>query len=127
MACFANAAAHLEPGGSFVIKVVVSDLRRLPPGEDARVLSHAPGYVGYDRYTDLVSQQATSHHFVADGRRGDSAVTHATADLGLPARRWTARSAAAASGVIPAPAASRSTARVVSWMPATRRDTRCSS
>lgn len=66
MACFANAAAHLEPGGLFVIEVGVPDLRRLPPGEDARVFSHAPGYVGYDRYTDLVAQQATSHHFVAD-------------------------------------------------------------
>jgi hypothetical protein len=31
------------------------------------VFSHAPGYVGYDRYTDLVAQQATSHHFVAEG------------------------------------------------------------
>jgi SAM-dependent methyltransferase len=67
VACFANAAAHLEPGGCFLIEVVVPDLRRLPPGEDARVFSHAPGYVGYDRYTDLVAQQATSHHFVADG------------------------------------------------------------
>ncbi len=67
VACFANAAAHLEAGGSFAIEVVVPDLRRLPPGEDARVFSHSPGYVGYDRYTDLVAQQATSHHFVADG------------------------------------------------------------
>jgi len=67
VACFANAAAHLEPGGCFVVEVGVPDLRRLPPGEDARVFSHAPGYVGYDRYTDLVVQQATSHHFVADG------------------------------------------------------------
>ncbi|HEX6422609.1 MAG TPA: class I SAM-dependent methyltransferase [Acidimicrobiales bacterium] len=67
VACFANAAAHLEPDGRFVIEVGVPDLRRLPPGEDARVFAHAPGYVGYDRYTDLVAQQATSHHFVADG------------------------------------------------------------
>jgi SAM-dependent methyltransferase len=67
VACFTNAAAHLEPGGCFVIENVVPDLRRLPPGEDARVFSHAPGYVGYDRYTDLVAQQATSHHVVADG------------------------------------------------------------
>jgi len=67
VACFANAAAHLEPGGHFLIEVGVPDLRRLPPGEDARVFSHAPGYVGYDRYTDLVAQQATSHHFVAAG------------------------------------------------------------
>lgn len=69
VACFANAAAHLEPGGYFVIEVGVPDLRRLPPGEDARVFSHAPGYVGYDRYIDLVTQQAMSHHFFA-GRSG---------------------------------------------------------
>jgi SAM-dependent methyltransferase len=67
VACFANAAAHLERGGCFVIEVEVPDLRRLPPGEDARVFAHASGYVGYDRYTDLVAQQAVSHHFVADG------------------------------------------------------------
>ncbi|MGZ4691245.1 MAG: class I SAM-dependent DNA methyltransferase [Acidimicrobiia bacterium] len=67
VACFANAAAHLEPGGTFVIEVGVPRLRLLPPGEDAQVFSHAPGYVGYDRYTDLVAQQATSHHFVVDG------------------------------------------------------------
>ena len=66
VACFANAAAHLESDGYFVIEVGVPDLRRLPPGEDARVFSHAPGYVGYDRYIDLVAQQAVSHHFVAD-------------------------------------------------------------
>jgi hypothetical protein len=65
VACFANAAAHLESGGYFVIEVGVPDLRRLPPGEDARVFSHAPGYVGYDRYIDFVAQQAMSHHFVA--------------------------------------------------------------
>jgi len=67
VACFANAAAHLEPGGCFVIEVGTPRLRRLPPGEDAHVFAHAPGYVGYDRYTDLVAQQAMSHHFFADG------------------------------------------------------------
>jgi SAM-dependent methyltransferase len=64
VACFVNAAAHLEAGGCFVIEVGVPDLRRLPPGEDARVFAHAPGYVAYDRYLDLVAQQAMSHHFV---------------------------------------------------------------
>jgi SAM-dependent methyltransferase len=64
VACFANAAAHLEPGGAFLVEVGVPDLRRVPPGEDARVFAHSPGYVGYDRYTDFVAQQATSHHFV---------------------------------------------------------------
>lgn len=66
IACFVNAAAHLEPGGWFVVEVGVPDLRRLVPGSDAIVFSHAPGYVGYDRYVDLVAQQAVSHHFVAD-------------------------------------------------------------
>ena len=66
VACFVNAAAHLEFGGYFVIEAGVPDLRRLPPGEDARVFAHAPGYVGYDRYIDFVAQQAESHHFVAD-------------------------------------------------------------
>ena len=65
VACFRNAAAHLEPGGFFLIEVGVPDLRKLPPGDNARVFAHAPGYVGYDRYTDLVAQQAVSHHFAA--------------------------------------------------------------
>ena len=67
VACFANAAAHLEPGGCFVIEVGVPDLRRLVPGHDAVVFAHTPGYVGYDHYDDLVAQHAVSHHFVADG------------------------------------------------------------
>jgi SAM-dependent methyltransferase len=67
VACFAAAAAHLEPGGCFVVEVGVPDLRRLVPGHDAVVFSHAPGYVGFDRYDDLVAQHAVSHHFVADG------------------------------------------------------------
>jgi SAM-dependent methyltransferase len=66
VACFTNAARHLEPGGSFVVEVGVPDLRRLVPGQDAIVFAHAPGYVGYDRYVDLVDQRAVSHHFVAD-------------------------------------------------------------
>lgn len=67
VACFANAAAHLEPGGHFVIEVGVPDLRRLVPGHDAIVFAHAFGYVGYDRYDDLVAQHAISQHFVAGG------------------------------------------------------------
>jgi SAM-dependent methyltransferase len=67
VACFENAAAHLVPGGHFVVEVAVPDLRRLVPGHDAVVCAHAPGYVGYDRYDDLVAQHAVSHHFLADG------------------------------------------------------------
>jgi SAM-dependent methyltransferase len=67
VACFVNAAAHLDSGGYFLVEVGVPDLRRLPPGEEARVFSQGPGYVGYDRYVDLVAQQAVSHHFVSTG------------------------------------------------------------
>ena len=67
VACFTNAAAHLAPGGCFVVEVGVPDLRRLVPGQDAVVFAHAPGYVGYDRYVDLVAQQAVSHHFSVAG------------------------------------------------------------
>jgi SAM-dependent methyltransferase len=70
VACFQNAAAHLEPGGHFLIEVGVPDLRRLPPGDDARVFTHSAGYVGYDHYIDTVAQQAVSHHVVY----GDSGV-----------------------------------------------------
>ena len=67
VACFAAAAAHLEPGGCFVVEVGVPGLRRLVPGQDSTVFAHAAGYVGYDRYDDLVAQHAVSHHFLADG------------------------------------------------------------
>src|SRR3546814_3615837 len=30
-------------------------------------LAHGPGYVGYDRYDDVVAQHAVSHHFIDDG------------------------------------------------------------
>ena len=58
--------APLRRGGYFVVGVGVPDLRRLPPGEGAWVFAHAPGYVGYDHYIELVAQPAESHHFLAD-------------------------------------------------------------
>jgi hypothetical protein len=63
VACFANAAAHLEPGGCFVIEVGVPDLRRLPPGVTTRVFHREDGYVGFDEYTDLPGQIMWSHHW----------------------------------------------------------------
>ena len=36
VACFGNVAAHLEPGGCFVIEVMLPDLQRLPAGETIR-------------------------------------------------------------------------------------------
>jgi SAM-dependent methyltransferase len=69
VACFRNAAEHLQPGGCFVIENGVPDLRRLPPGVRTRVFATAPDYVGFDEYTDLVAQLATSHHWWFAGDR----------------------------------------------------------
>ena len=62
VACFRNAAAHLEPGGSFVIEVVVPGLRRLPPGETFRPFDVSPTHVGFDEY-DVARQGLVSHHY----------------------------------------------------------------
>ncbi len=75
VACFTNAARHLEPGGFFLVEVGVPELRKLPPGEDARVFAHAPGYVGYDHFTDLVNQRAVSHHFRTDSPTVGESIT----------------------------------------------------
>lgn len=69
LAVFSNAAAHLEPGGSFVVEVIVPQLRRVPPGEVARVFALEPDHVGIETFDDLVGQVAWSHHWMTiDGR-----------------------------------------------------------
>jgi SAM-dependent methyltransferase len=66
--CFRNVAAHLEPGGCFVIEVMVPELRRLPPGETFRVFDAGESHWGIDEY-DVATQGLTSHHFeMVDGR-----------------------------------------------------------
>src|SRR5579859_621323 len=50
VACFANAAAHLEPGGCFVIEVGVPELRRLPPGQSAVPFGVGETGWAFDRY-----------------------------------------------------------------------------
>jgi SAM-dependent methyltransferase len=69
VACFRNAAAHLEPGGCFVIEVIVPGLQRLPPGETIQAFTVTPTHLGFDEYVDLVAQKSSSHHYwVIDGR-----------------------------------------------------------
>jgi len=62
VACFRNAAAHLEPGGCFVIEVTIPDLRRLPPGETFHVFNASENHWGIDEY-EVATQGLTSHHF----------------------------------------------------------------
>jgi SAM-dependent methyltransferase len=68
VACFQNVAAHLEPGGCFVIEVGVPRLQELPPGETFRVFHVSESRWGFDEY-DVVNQGLISHHFeIVDGR-----------------------------------------------------------
>jgi SAM-dependent methyltransferase len=65
VACFRNAARHLEPNGRFVIELWVPELRKLPPGQQATVWQCEPGYIGLDTY-DVLHQRIVSHHFRFD-------------------------------------------------------------
>jgi SAM-dependent methyltransferase len=67
VACFANAAAHLEPGGAFVIEVGVPDLQRLPPGQTLVPFEVSEHKVGFDEY-DVANQGLISHH-IEGGKR----------------------------------------------------------
>jgi SAM-dependent methyltransferase len=74
VACFRNAAAHLRPGGRFVIKVMVPELQRLPPGDTLYVFAASDEHWGIDEY-DIASQGLVSHHFEnVEGRFGRSSV-----------------------------------------------------
>jgi SAM-dependent methyltransferase len=67
VACFRNVASHLEPGGCFVVEVLVPRLQRLPPGETFQVFDVSPTHVGIDEY-DVVRQGLVSHHYwIEDG------------------------------------------------------------
>jgi SAM-dependent methyltransferase len=66
--CFQNVAAHLRPGGCFVIEVAVPDLQRLPFGETVRAFTVSPTRLGFDEY-DVAAQGLISHHYWVDGDR----------------------------------------------------------
>lgn len=68
VACFENVAAHLEPGGCFVIEVGLPDLQRLPFGETLRIFNFSDSHVGIDEY-DVANQGLISHHYTKrDGK-----------------------------------------------------------
>jgi SAM-dependent methyltransferase len=68
VACFGNVAAHLEPGGCFVVEVLVPGLQRLPPGETFQPFAVSPTHLGFDEI-DVATQSLISHHYwIEDGR-----------------------------------------------------------
>jgi SAM-dependent methyltransferase len=63
VAVFENAAAHLAPGGRFVIEILV------PTVGHRHVFSAEPGHAGIDTLDDLAGQLSSSHHWMnVDGR-----------------------------------------------------------
>jgi SAM-dependent methyltransferase len=68
VACFENAAAHLQSGGRFVIETGVPDLQSLPLGQTIIPFRADPEGVSFDVY-DVVTQRFSSQHyyFAKDG------------------------------------------------------------
>jgi SAM-dependent methyltransferase len=62
VACFKNVAAHLQPGGRFIVEVMLPELQRLPRGETFLPFAVSPGHLGLDEY-DLANQGLISHHY----------------------------------------------------------------
>jgi SAM-dependent methyltransferase len=74
VACFQNAAAHVEPGGCFAIEVMVPELQKLPRGEQYVPFDVSPTHLGIDEY-DVAAQGLISHHYsIRDGKLGTVSV-----------------------------------------------------
>jgi SAM-dependent methyltransferase len=74
VACFQNAATHLEPGGCFVVETFVPALQRLPFGQRLVPFAVSDRHIGIDEY-DVVSQRLVSHHVHADPGGGTRRVS----------------------------------------------------
>jgi SAM-dependent methyltransferase len=67
VACFRNAAAHLRPGGCFVIENIVPNLSGLTAGQSIRPFDVSPHHLGFEEYADRVNQILISHHYFIKG------------------------------------------------------------
>jgi len=65
VACFRNAAAHLRPGGRFVIETLVPPLQKLGHGQTTLAFDQSPDHWGIDEF-DVVTQSYSSHHLWID-------------------------------------------------------------
>ncbi|MYW68372.1 methyltransferase domain-containing protein [Streptomyces sp. SID8379] len=67
--CFRNAAAHLAPGGTFVVELEVPALRLLPYGQEAVPFQVSDTRWAFDRY-DVATQAMSSNYFTVDPGTG---------------------------------------------------------
>lgn len=68
VACFRNAAAHLEPGGCFVVEVVIPELRKLPAGQNVVPFHVSPTRWAFDVYDPATQATSSNYVEVVDGR-----------------------------------------------------------
>ena len=78
VAVFVNAAAHLRPGGRFLIEVGLPSLRSLPPGQDTVPFTVAPDPAGGGYVVDPVHEHLTAGRLLeAAGDRQERALAGA--------------------------------------------------
>jgi hypothetical protein len=63
VACFENAAAHLDPGGRFVIEARVPELQRLPLGQTVLPWRAAPDGMSYYVYDTVIQRLSGQHYY----------------------------------------------------------------
>jgi len=61
VACFCNAAAHLRPGGHFLIETQVPPVQKLPFGETRIAFAASDTHMGVSE-VDVATQRHVSHH-----------------------------------------------------------------
>jgi SAM-dependent methyltransferase len=86
---FRNAAAHLRPGGCFLVENYVPALRRLPPGQTTHVFVATPTHLGWDQYDTATQIAVSHHHWTLDGEHVSFSSPHRyawPAELDLMAR-----------------------------------------
>ena len=66
---FRNVARHLEPGGRFVVEVMMPELRVLPPGQSAVPFRTGPHGWAFDLYR-VATQQVSSNYIKVDEATG---------------------------------------------------------
>ncbi len=68
VACFQNVAAHLAPGGCFLIEVGVPELRKLPPGQHVLPFHVSPTKFSFDIYDFAIQAMSSNYVEVVNGR-----------------------------------------------------------
>ncbi|WP_250035569.1 class I SAM-dependent DNA methyltransferase [Paractinoplanes maris] len=69
--CFRNAAAHLRPGGRFLVEVMIPELRKLPAGQTVVPFTVTPSRWGFDSYDVATQAMASNYLTLHDDGRGE--------------------------------------------------------